>query len=300
MRKKIAYILLFSMLIGQDSVIAGQLKEDISYYNKPFSSNSPWNQSIIERYSYNGREELAYIESIMPNNITINSNTWSIPVYKAVKEDPIRKIFISEINDSVNVKMPDGIKEAGGTDGHLAVFSPDSKFIHEFYKFKNNKAKIYKKVKADGLGVATNRYQNIGTRAYGGSSVGGLLRSWEVRDKNSIQHALALAISKQYLKEGFIKPATLEDSFSNSKYSGFIPMGSHITLKAGINYEEMLSNRLAIKIANALYDYGGYVVDSGGSNKIIIYAEPGLDNKIIRDATIELKKILQYLVVVRD
>ncbi|MES9950274.1 MAG: hypothetical protein ABW118_15055 [Candidatus Thiodiazotropha sp.] len=288
---------IMAILLVCSFIDAEEITADIDYFLQPFSKESPWNQDLLTRYGINTRKDLQLEEVKMPYKIGINSRSWSIPFYMSERSDPKKIILLTESNKIITLRLPVRAKPAKGDDAHLAIMDVNNKIIHEFYKYNNDgTAKIYRQVKADGYGFAESGNQYIGTRASGGSAVGGLIRLWEYGINQPIKHALAIAVSKEYLKKGFVKPASSEDSFSDEMYKGDIEMGSHITLMSGIEIDKILVNKLAQKIAHAIYDYGAYVVDSGGREKLIFYAEPGFPTKALQSANQDLKKLQPYLV----
>ncbi|MFV8818156.1 hypothetical protein [Haliea sp. E17] len=267
------------------------------YYQRPFSDNSPWNRTL-ESYGTSSGSLLAP-DFGKPPHIHINSNAWSIPFYLADATDNTRSIQLRKADGEVAIPFPLDSQPAVGTDAHLSIMSADQSTIHEFFRFDlPNRANIYREVDARGIGVAEQSGQNIGSRAYGGSSVGGLIRQWEL-ESGSIDHALAIALSVRYLKPGYVYPATSEDGFSEERYSGSIPMGSLLTIPPGLDIDTLVESRLARLIARALQKYGAYVVDSGGDDAILFYVEPGLDPDLAMANARELDSIIPYLRIIR-
>jgi hypothetical protein len=268
------------------------------YYLRPFSDESPWNKALI---NYDGHPDRPTIISRKLRGLTkvvINSKKWSIPFYRSSKNDQSIKIKIKNINESIDIKLPYNAKPADGSDAHLSILMPDN-IIYEFYKFNLEKreAKSLHTIKADGLGVSADPGKINGSRAYGGSSVGGLIRSWELCDGVEIKHALAVSLGGLFLKQGYVWPATSQDKHSKMTYSGSIPMGSIVVLPNEVDIDLYLSNPLAKKIALAFQKYGAYIVDSTNSKNLVLYAEPMTNNIKLRDAASDLSLIIDKLVV---
>ncbi|TXS89885.1 hypothetical protein FV139_19355 [Parahaliea maris] len=264
------------------------------YYLRPFSDQSPWNTPLVQAPDTD-RHGWSRLDLGEDAHVHINSNSWSIPFYLAGAEVPERPIYIRKLQAYVMAPVPEGALPAEGTDGHLTVMSADRTTIHEFFRFEQpGQANIYRRVEAAGLGVAEQAGRHIGTRAYGGSAVGGLLRQWEL-EQGVARHALAVALSLNFLKSGYVAPATSEDDNSEANYGGSIPMGALLALPPELEVEALLEQPLAILIAKTLQRYGGYVVDSGGSDAILFYAEPGFDNKAVARSANELDKIIPHL-----
>ena len=270
------------------------------YYLSPFSEDSPWNSEVNDK----SIGDVGYVEKNRKltgiTGVTFNTKKWSIPFYLAKSTDPYRNIYIEKLRKYVSIKMPEDVVPAVGTDAHLCIMSHDKKRIYEFYKFNpSGVAKIFKDIDARGSGISSIRGKNIGVRAYGGSAVAGLIRNWELQDGQEINHALALALSSNYMKRGYVWPASSEDTKSKYTYTGNIEMGSLITIDPALDYEDILENKLARKIARALHRYGGFLVDSGGKNNLIFYAEPSGPTEELRAAASELNKIIPFLVITR-
>ncbi len=266
------------------------------YYQRPFSGDSPWNQPLAAALPENSSRRPLDLDA--GAHVHINSNSWSIPFYLAGTDVPDRPIYIRKLGGYVMAPVPEGAAPAPGTDAHLAVMSADRQIIHEFFRYDQaGEAEIYRQVDSAGPGVALQAGQNIGTRAYGGSSVGGLIRQWEL-EQGVARHALALALSLNFLSSGYVAPATSEDQAGAESYTGSIPMGSLLVLPPALVPESMLEEPLAILIARALQEYGGYVIDSGGSDAMLFYAEPGFDDEDVARSSKELSRIIPFLQLV--
>ncbi|MCU7802750.1 MAG: hypothetical protein KZQ96_06085 [Candidatus Thiodiazotropha sp. (ex Lucinoma borealis)] len=269
------------------------------YYLQPFSDNSPWNKPLIEYQEYVDNDIIKVRKINNLSAVVINSKKWSIPFYKASKYDPVLNVYVKNISKNVSLRMPKEAQPAKGKDAHLNILSENKKTIYEFYKYNKAKriAKSLKIVDIEGLGVSQKPGYILGTRAYGGSSVGGLIRNWELAQNEKINHPLALAIGGKYLKSGYVWPASSEDSHSNKSYTGTIAMGSVITLPKELDISGILSNDTAKNIAHALQEYGGYIVDTVGNNNIILYAEPTANHSMLKRAAKQLSQILPHLIV---
>jgi hypothetical protein len=117
-----------------------------------------------------------------------------------------------------------------------------------------------------------------GDGTYGGhfgsglSSIGGTIRVGELRPSaGAIHHALKLeAWAQTYYyysasRPGFRWPADMADDYAASQYHGTNPSlteGSLLAIPASINISSLgLATDAGRKIAQALQDYGGYIVD---------------------------------------
>jgi hypothetical protein len=133
-----------------------------------------------------------------------------------------------------------------------------------------------------------------GTRAYGGSALGGLIRTGELQ-QGSIRHALALAVPRRDLMHGPVWPANSEDG--NATYTGTLPMGSLMSIPHTVDLNSLGLSPGGLAIATALRDYGTYLVD--GSENFTLYAEPSAEG-LLAGARADLDKIRAQLRVVTN
>ncbi|MBC8143217.1 MAG: hypothetical protein H7Y38_17460, partial [Armatimonadetes bacterium] len=128
-------------------------------------------------------------------------------------------------------------------------------------------------VYGDGLGDGTTPGAHYGS---GMSVLGGSIRSGELTSSEPIRHALKfLVYAKKYLYyssslPGYKWPAKLADNYANdpnnpNRYQGTntnLVMGSLVAIPGWRTVNDLqLSSPKARKIAQALLDYGAYIVD---------------------------------------
>jgi hypothetical protein len=267
----------------------------------PFSASSPWNtpvgsgaqfESVSGPMTSNLRAKKIGDWTITP---WLNAAQYSHPVYFAKASDP--RVWVdSRWDPDMYVHIPAGAVPAQGTDGHLHVVQPDGRTIIEMWvvtpgsgAWTAGRLEVGD-LHSDGLGP------DNGTRAYGGSSIAGLIRKWEVdtSDPNytdgAIRHALAVGLPGGMLKytggasgydangygtaRGYVWPATEQDYDSPGSYYGQVPMGSLLAIPKSVNIDSLGLSPATRAIAKALQDYGAYVVDRAGGNTVAFYAEP--------------------------
>jgi hypothetical protein len=134
-----------------------------------------------------------------------------------------------------------------------------------------------------------------GTRAYGGSALGGLIRTWEL-EAGAIHHVLALALAEERMRPGPVWPATREDGGTEG-YAGSIPMGTLVAIPPDVDVEALDLTPGGHVLARALQDYGAYVVDS--SSQVTFYAEPGAETSAeLAQARTDVEQLAQLLLPV--
>jgi hypothetical protein len=175
-----------------------------------------------------------------------------------------------------------------GKDAHITIIDPDRLHSHEFWHAEEDaegkKAVAYVKVPLTGLGVNicgerteqlvgeyfNSAFVNLGwaaARAYGGSSLGGLIRAEELT-VGPMNHALALLLPFELLGNSPNNipqwPATRTEF--HSSYGGTTILGTRFAIPRSVDIDSLgLSSAAARVFATTLQEYGAYVVDSAGS-----------------------------------
>jgi hypothetical protein len=204
----------------------------------------------------------------------INAEEYSHPVERATASDPEvavnwRYAVVAPWTNGTTIsRIPSAATPAQGADAHLHVIQPDGVTVHETFQFSRTgptTATAFKWATFDlrGSGIGTKSGVNDGTRAYGGSALGGLVRRAEL-ERGVIPHALALTLTNAQLKSGHVWPATSQDT-GGSAYAGLVPMGSLVALPPSVDITALGLSPAGQVVARALQDYGAYVVDRGGA-----------------------------------
>jgi hypothetical protein len=84
-----------------------------------------------------------------------------------------------------------------------------------------------------------------GVRAYGGSALGGLIRAWELQ-AGAIHHPLAVAIQLDHQTDSWVWPATANDGWPRSQYTGHIPMGQLFSIPKSYGLQQNGSFSLSL------------------------------------------------------
>jgi hypothetical protein len=243
----------------------------------PFDANSPWNTPIGTAAKFrptNSADTLSLLDTRIQT--WVNSDEFSHPIVRSSPSDPLVRVRYENGGKApvgageVELNIPSRAEPAVGADAHLHVVAPDGATAHEFYFFERTPTGatasyyVISDLKGPGIGEG-------GTRAYGGSAIGGLIRSWEIKE-GRIGHALAVALVGEQLKQGPVWPATEEDRSAPSTYTGTIPIGSLIAIPSNVDVGAMPLSREGMILARALQEYGAYVVDQAFA--LTLYAEP--------------------------
>lgn len=290
----------------------------------PFSRCSPWNMPIGSGVQYGVLSSPAFANQAGDPQTTaaINSTSWSHPIYL---EDPVSgSANMVSGNDaqgqpvSFRLMLPKGLAPAGGSDGHLHIIDSSRTTVYEMFQatvgagFVQATDLITNDLKGLGVfdGESTPQKELWhGTRAYGGSAIGGLIRKGEL--SGGIPHALAVAVQRAAMNRitpngmGYVWPASYRDDDWKTTYgaSGTLHMGSLLAIPRGqdlatILKTEGITDPAVVQMALALQDYGAYVVDATSDN-LTFYAEPAEAAAAAMDES-QLARLIPYLVVVTN
>jgi hypothetical protein len=225
----------------------------------------------------------------------VNAEEYSHPIYQASAGDPVVTVTRPG-HPNVSFQLPVGATPAAGSDKHLHVIDPTHRWVDEDWKVGGVAPAL-----TTGYHVRTDLYGpgvgEGGVRAYGGSAIGGLLRSWELQ-QGAVRHALALAIDADQLGRGPVWPATAEDGNAASSYSGNVPMGTLAAIPASVDVTKLGLSATGVAVARALQDYGAYVVDRSGCT--CLYAEPSTPRAAVSALRKDVAKLRSLLRVVTN
>ena len=250
-----------------------------SYDAVPFAADSPWNLGLGAGALFRSTSD--------PMTTNLRSSTWtpwvnagqySHPLIQASWSDPVVSMtcdYISGVGAGATTqfRVPLNATAAPGTDGHLHVINPERTQVVEMFQVRGSGSQrtcnylVRNDLRSSGFGAG-------GTRAHGGSAIGGLIRSNEL-DGTPIRHALAVALSAGQLKQGFVWPATAEDGDAQWSYYGAVPMGSYLAIPLSVDVGALNLTPEGRAVALALQRYGAYVVDRASG--VMLYTEPSLE-----------------------
>jgi hypothetical protein len=271
----------------------------------PCPANDPWNTPIGSNALYSSRSDPRVVSLNRHNRAGLNTTSWSIVVAKGNDQLTIRPggWFPGYANfTTFQLRGPAGTRPTAGTDAHINFVQPDDATNIELYgvRYVNGTTLEASMKKTNNIRqrcVGERMGSFSGTRAYGGSSIGGLIRDWEVQGNNQIRHALALAVCYDQLRVGPVWPATAQDS-GWQHYSGAIPMGSLFAIPRSVNIESLGLNQYGKKLAYAAQRYGALIVDQGCGPAF--YGEPRLTPSIATAIRSDTLRVLRQLIVVTN
>jgi hypothetical protein len=271
----------------------------------PFSSDSPWNMPLGKEAKFAAPSDPATAD-VLRGNARVNANNgWSHPVYEAKFSDPlttwtdVRGKVVSDRPEekgqkSLQERTPAAATPAEGNgkwDRHMHVVAPDRNSLIEGFRVQREAptrltAQVYR-TDLRGTGI-----EKGGTRAYGGSAIGGLIRIHEIQARR-IPHAVAVAMGDDQLgkakhgsaasptfDQSFVWPATWTDGYAYKK-PGSVRMGMLFAIPRSVDIYKLGLNPEALAVAKAMQEYGAYVVDYGAPT--VIYMQQGVPDTAVNN-----------------
>jgi hypothetical protein len=272
---------------------------------QPFDAYSPWNLPLATDVQLQAANDACTADLIGNSaGTSLNVREWSHAVYTANNSDPLVNItldrrggqgngFVAQIRVPANAtpSLPDLTKNPD-SDAHLHIIDPEHRYVFEMWK-----AKWVNATTISAWGYTKNDLYSSGVgqggeRAYGGSALGGLIRKGEIN--NGIPHALSMAVPGAKLRCcSAVWPAIHVDASASTLYKGSIPMGQLVALPANVDINSLGLSVQAKKIAEALQNYGAYVVDA--SDDFGFSAETGAASDFSYNIDGELNNLRKYL-----
>lgn len=177
---------------------------------EPFATTSVWRLGVAQSATFAATDDAR--NTAMHNTgadgsgkVWVNFDIYSHPISYASDSDPLATVTDTDDGQVFQERIPATARIAAGTDAHMHIVTPDKQYVQEHFAVERQSPTAYTtlrrlQVPLAGPGIGP---QN-GTRAYGGSAIGGLIRSWEVdpthpRYTGVIRHALACSLRNEQL-----------------------------------------------------------------------------------------------------
>lgn len=233
----------------------------------------------------------------------VNAQNFAINVFYALPGGPTKTIRVKDMYGSrfdydVTVPWPAGTHAAMGTDMHLSIIDADGITSHDFWhcQLQGNGdyiAASYSRTRLDGSGWNLFPYSmespsnphgrnpaeavaGVGaSRAVSVSCLGGLIRQADVQ-RGSIDHALAIAVPRTYIRRGpRVWPADPTSSYydGDGRSTGPLAYSMRFAIPKSVNLNSLGLTANWLMVAKAMQDYGVYIVDVAGIFNPCIYTE---------------------------
>ncbi|CAG7610536.1 hypothetical protein PAESOLCIP111_01253 [Paenibacillus solanacearum] len=296
---------------------AAGFDRDPAYH--PFDAYSPWNTPIGDGAIYEKETSPGWDAELGAN---LNYKNWTHPISVAADSDPVRDLFKKNAL-FWRMKVSNDVQPDAKSDGNIHFIDEHHTYVVETYSaVRKDDGNLtvggYARNYIDGPGVYDTWH---GSRAYGGTAIGGVIRPGEF--EKGIPHAIASAVHATALnKHGpngkpYTWPAASQDAIWNEPlptgYSdtGNVYMGSLLAIPRSVNIGDIQVNGRALSakgrhFAQALQQFGTYIVAIGGNlnadgkGKIIFPSDPAAQGEVSPGLLREIDEIAKYLQVVTN
>lgn len=176
----------------------------------------------------------------------------------------------SDTDGADNPAVPGECGENADQDNHMIILDLTTRCEYDFWQARKKadgtwEASWGNRIEMDGSGVYAN---GLSTRGSGFAFLGGLIWPDELK-AGQINHALVFNYPKTK-SGGPVSPATASDGVSESQDA--IPEGARLQLNPDLNLDSLPLEPYEKTVAKALQEYGMWLVDTGGSSGIGLYA----------------------------
>jgi hypothetical protein len=261
---------------------------------RPYTDSSPWNTRIGSSPTVQARSAAGV--SLIGGPITSDPNMYTYPVYFVDRSTPKVNVTLSGMYSNVTgsgsadttltrtnrgvVQIParSEFSPASGGDSQIIIVDPSTGDEWGFWRLKKSSAGrwtatsgYHYNVYWDGHPPRDSGGSPFGSRGAGLTYFGGLIRPWEIRS-GRIDHALAFAFGgNSWPSVNAVFPAAKSDG--NSSNPNSLPEGARLQLDPRMTEAQLRAagcSPAAIIMARAMQEYGMYVVDQSGSDKILL------------------------------
>lgn len=257
-----------------------------------YSADSPFNQAIDSQAEID-QNSPEYVEGIeMASPFLISVRQYSTPVYFADENTPRYEVRLPcgsawglKVQSLQNVPIPDwaepafdkdgadnppsGCGEDSSQDNIMVVVDRSTGCEYDFWQMRK-KRKGWVASWGNSISLATDGIfpEGLSARGSGFAWLGGIIWPNELRT-GRIDHALVF--SYPFTKAGGpVPPATESDGNSNRVFA--LPEGALVQLDPSLDLDTLPLLPYERTIAEALQNYGMYLVDNGGNSGISLYA----------------------------
>jgi hypothetical protein len=248
---------------------------------RPYADSSPWN-TRIDQPVYAADSDL--LVARLGPVLTSDPKEYTFPLYKPGAATPSVPVTVtnkfSDVGDdgralrlqegiTVQVPIPPDAAASAGRDGQIIVWDQQTGDEWGFFQLRRKPGRWLAKngyhYNARWSGIAPAGFHSRGS---GVPYLAGLVRSCEIAQEH-IPHALAFAYDHPSAE--FVSPATKSDGGAVDPWA--LPEGARLQLDPAITETEIRGwgcQGPCLTIARALQEYGMYVIDNGGKDKLDI------------------------------
>ena len=249
---------------------------------RPYTADSPWNTPIQAGAAVdaNSTAMIATIAASSNGKLRSDPTQYAYPIYFADASTPRTTMictgYVWTIHEDgkrtsasnrqmIDVPIPTEATPSAGTDGQILVIDMETGDEYDIWRFAQpngceNMTKYNKGM------YRTAVEPNYRSRGAGVPYMTGLIRPWEIA-QGRINHALAF-MYPMTRSTRCVWPASKTDGKTDQKDA--IPQGARIQLDPTLDVNQIPGlDRTGRIIARALQEYGAYLIDTSGANKLI-------------------------------
>jgi large repetitive protein len=248
-----------------------------SFWNEQLPADAPLDPNsttVIGAFD----EEITAAEEAKEGRPTVNTTSWSIPIYTVPANQPMVEVHLVNANSAAlqsawaAVPIPANAKPAVGTDEHLVVSQPSTNRLWEFWGLEKTTAGwqakwggAIEKVSSNSGAYGPEAWPGA-TTSWGASasslSIAGGLITLEDLERSQINHALAISLPHVRARV-YASPAQRTDGVDSSTLS--LPEGAHLRLDPNLNLASLHLPKFTLMMAEAAQRYGIIVRDSASN-----------------------------------
>lgn len=230
-----------------------------------FAAESPFNNRIPPNAVVDPKSADMVAVISRSNSLHANLVEFGIPIYNAPADAPKTPVRCTITSwgpcpfGEDPIPIPEGARPSPGSDGAMVIVDAAAGRSYEFWQAKPGDTTWTTSFGAvhplDGPG-----WGGFGTGS-GASRLAGVIRIAEI-ERGVIPHALALQVDNA-CTDAFRPPAIKTDG--SSQRPDCVPQGALIRLDPSVDLSDLTLTPAERAVGQALQEYGGYVVDSGGA-----------------------------------
>ena len=291
----------------------------------PFNKKSAHHRPIGSGAQFASSTHAATKSWLRASTFSVNvGGPWGVSVAEATAADPFKTVTGRAVGGErvkglpVRIRVPKngfqtrtGLGPSGSTDGVAVIFDRVAGQPHQLRQYAWNggspTAGQYKSWDIKGLGHGTRMGERLGTSASGVAALFGVLRGHEINKAgHKIQHALQIALPGKHnpgakcsimLSRNIVLPAVSRDSSAGraDRNTGNIPYGALMALPPSVNVASLGLSEPGRRLAEAIQDYGIYVVDTGGCGSGAIRADQHVNSGTLAALKRDIPKIYRHV-----
>lgn len=268
-----------------DDIVNASCQSPKDIFLNPFNKNSAHHRPIGSGAQYASATHPTTKDWMKKSVFAVNvGGPWGADLATVSNADPLYTVTGTGFNIGLptTVRFPAagfdtniGYNQYGTTDGVSVIYNRTDNSVHEFFQYKWNNgsptAAINRQWDIKGLGHGTKSGDRLGTSASGVAMLFGLLRGHEINTPGrKIEHVLQMVLPRLpgepiMLSRDIFLPATNRDASAGqpANNTGSIPYGALMALPPSVNLDSLGLSEPGRRLAEAIRDYGIYVVDGG-------------------------------------